>query len=126
MMGVFEIHPGKESMGSIQLVSMLENSMCKYEKHRKVSKESSQAIIQFQELVETVRQYELPEERMKSHGSKQNDGNDGKYPKRREKENHYKIQRTRFGRGTNFEEVKFQLYNKILQTKAKQDHCLIL
>lgn len=55
-----------------------------------------------------MRKYELTEERMKSHGSKQNDGNGGKYPKkRREKENYCKIKRTRFGRGTNFEEVKF-------------------
>lgn len=41
MMGVSEIHPGKESIGSVQLVSVLENSVCKYEKHRKVSKVSS-------------------------------------------------------------------------------------
>lgn len=32
-----------------------------------------------------MRKYELTEERMKSHGSKQNDGNGGKYPKKDEK-----------------------------------------
>lgn len=42
---------------------------------------------------------------MKSYGSKQNDRDDGKYPKRWGKEN--RVKRTRSGRVINFEEVKF-------------------